>query len=103
MYGGSEPILKGIEYRIPFGGIYIKYEDGSKVFKFHGKDTDVRYSAQLHRGIWHVKVEMFLPNKSCLVPVTYFGRDENYKEAFKQVRAEIREHRQAINRLPSLK
>lgn len=102
--GGTEPIVTGMHYRIPFGGHYTKYDDGGKVFKFFSKDNNVRYSAQLFKGIWHVKVEVFLEGRrSCLCPVSYFGRDANYHVAFDQVREEIREHRAALKILPTLK
>jgi hypothetical protein len=35
--GGSEPVVTGTKYQIPFDGQYVKYDDGSKVFKWSMK------------------------------------------------------------------
>ena len=100
--GGNEPEVTGTKYQIPFDGHYVKYDDGSKVFKWFSTDRDIIYSAQLHNGIWHCKVTVHVGG-SVICPVEYIGRDEIRKVAWKQVREEIAEHRRALAKLPHLK
>jgi hypothetical protein len=101
--GGSEPVVTGTKYQIPFDGQYVKYDDGSKVFKWFNEDQNICYSAQLYKGVWHCKVQVHLKGHRSVWPVEYIGRHESRKVAWKQVREQIDDYRKASNLLPKLK